>query len=135
MRVLLLLIILMVPMGAGASDYVVVVSKDSPIDFVDGSKVKSIFLKQRKLYGKARLIPVNLVGSKSPRPLFEERVLLMSREEINNYWIRGHFEGLTPPATQASLESIKQFVKTVEGAIGYLPKSMLDPGLKVVHEF
>jgi ABC-type phosphate transport system substrate-binding protein len=135
MRYLLLPIMLLALSPALAQDYAVVVASTSTIDSLDGAQLKGIFLRQRSFEGDVRLVPVNLLGEESMRIEFEERVLMMNRDEINRYWITNHFQGVRPPATQASLQSVKAFVQRVEGAIGYLPRNMVDAEVKVVYEF
>lgn len=81
------------------------------------------------------MIPLNLVGQEASRIAFETAVLNMDREQLNTYWIKQHFRGVTPPITQPSHESIKAFVQNVEGSIGYVPSSMVDNSLKVLYEF
>lgn len=66
---------------------------------------------------------------------FEKNILKMNREELNGFWTKQHFQGVTPPATQSSHNSIKMFVKNVKGAIGYLPLNLIDEETKVLHEF
>lgn len=118
-----------------AADYVVVVARDSPIARLDTDRVRDIFLKKRRFDSGTRLVPVNLLGDAPVRRAFETGILDMDRAAINRYWTRNHFQGISPPATQASLASIKTFVERVDGAIAYLPANMVDNNLKVVHEF
>ncbi len=124
---------------AGAAEattqYAVVVSKKVAVEQVAPSKIKDLFLKKRRSSDGVRLIPVNIVGSFDSRIAFEQRVLKMDRDAINQYWIKSHFQGLSPPATQASNASLKLFIERVEGAIGYLPLNMVDDNLKVIYEF
>lgn len=135
MRNLLLPIVLLLQAPAQAQEYAVVVASNSEIAALDSERLKDIFLRQRSFEGSVHLVPVNLLGEDSARMKFEEHVLMMGRDEINRYWITSHFQGVRPPATQASLQSVKAFVERVEGAIGYLPRDMVDAGLKVVYEF
>lgn len=135
MRLLLLLISLALFPGAAQEHYAVVVASGSEIDSLDPDALRDIFLRRKNFEAGVRLVPVNLLGDERARIEFEERILQMDREEINRYWISNHFQGIKPPTTQASLQSIKLFVERVEGAIGYLPADMVDAQLKVIHEF
>ena len=112
-----------------------VVASNSVIGELDMARLKDIFLRHRNFEGPVKLVPVNLVGEDPVRIHFEEAVLMMDRDEINRYWISNHFQGIRPPVTQASLQSVKAFVEHVDGAIGYLPVDMVDASLKVIHEF
>lgn len=135
LRALAIFILLCQCQLALAAQYAVVVSRNSQIEMLDENKVKDIFLKKRNFGGGTRLIPVNLLGEEPVRKEFEQKILRMERDEINRYWISSHFQGISPPATQASLPSIMLFIEKVEGAIGYLPLEMVDEELKIVHEF
>ncbi len=134
MRILIFLLIIQIS-SAYAADFAVVVSKSSSIEAMGSRKVKDIFLKKRNFNSNEKLLPVNVLGDKLVRKQFEEKILKMEREELNRYWVQNHFQGITPPITQASLDSVKKFIEKVDGAIGYLPLDMVDSELKVVYEF
>lgn len=135
MRVAVVLTLLFLAGRISAQDYAVVVARHSPIAVNDSDRIREFFLRKRNFDQQTKIIPVNLIGDEKVRIAFESQVLGMSRQEINRYWITSHFQGVSPPATQASLQSIKRFVQTVNGAIGYLPKEMVDDGLKIIYEF
>jgi len=135
MRILLTLLALLLPLSAFSADYAVVISSASNIDSMDAAKIRDIFLKKRSFEGSNRVVPVNPIGNDPVRIEFELQILNMGREEINRYWVNNHFQGVSPPTTQASLQSIKRFIETVDGAIGYLPIDMVDTNLKIIHEF
>lgn len=117
------------------SQYTLIISKKSDLNALSTQQVKEIFLQKRHSVGKQRIIPLNLVGQDESRSLFESNVLGMNRDRLNNYWVKQHFEGVSPPLTQGSFESIKAFVQSVDGAIGYIPNSMVDNSVKAVYEF
>ncbi len=117
------------------SQYVLIVSKKSGIGSLSTQQVKEIFLQKRHSIGSERVIPLNLVGQHESRILFESNVLGMDRDRLNNYWVKQHYEGVSPPLTQGSFESIKAFVQSVDGSIGCVPMSMVDSSVKAVYEF
>jgi ABC-type phosphate transport system substrate-binding protein len=135
MRNYFLPLLLLLSPPALAQEYAVVVASNSEIEALDSARLRDIFLRHRNFEGAVRLVPVNLLGEEDARIVFEERVLMMGRDEINRFWITSHFQGVRPPTTQASLQSVKAFVENVAGAIGYLPLDMVDDKLKVVYEF
>lgn len=135
MKSLILLIALLLTVPVFGQKYVVVTSATSGIEPLEAHMIKEIFLMNRKFSGSIRVFPVNLLGSTEIRSAFEEMILQMDREELNKYWVEKHFQGVSPPSTQASLQSIKLFVESVDGALGYLPVSMVDDKLKVLYEF
>lgn len=117
------------------SQYALIVSKKSSFTSLSTQQVKEIFLQKRHSVGKEKVIPLNLVGQDESRSVFESSVLGMDRNRLNAYWVKQHYEGVSPPLTQGSFESIKVFVQTVEGSIGYVPSSMVDKTVKAVYEF
>lgn len=117
------------------SQYSLIVSKKSDFSTLSTQQVKEIFLQKRHTVGNNRVIPLNLVGQHESRGMFESIVLGMDRDRLNTYWVKQHYEGVSPPLTQSSFESIKAFVQTVEGAMGYVPSSMVDNSVKAVYEF
>ena len=115
--------------------YALIVSKKSDVATLSTQQVKEIFLQKRHSVGNQRVIPLNLVGQHESRSLFESNVLGMNRDRLNNYWVKQHFEGVSPPLTQGSFESIKAFVQSVDGSMGCIPLSMVDNSVKAVYEF
>ncbi|WP_310438694.1 hypothetical protein [Sulfuricurvum sp.] len=118
-----------------ATQYSVIISKKVDVGTLSAQQVRDIFLQKRHSLGNQKIIPLNLVGQEPSRIAFETDVLGMGRDRLNTYWIKQHFQGITPPITQPSHESIKAFVQNVEGAIGYIPSSMVDNSVKVLYEF
>lgn len=118
-----------------AAEYAVVVARESAITSMDQSRIRDVFLKRRNFEGDVKLVPVNPLGEDELRRRFEESVLMMNRDDVSRYWTNSHFQGISPPTTQASLDSVKRFVQRVEGAIGYLPVEMVDEQMRVLHEF
>lgn len=117
------------------SDYSVIVSKKVSFSTLTSTQIREVFLQKRHAVGDQKMIPINLVGQDELRSRFESAVLGMDRNRLNGYWMQQHFQGVTPPLTQPSFESIKVFVQNVEGAIGYVPSSMVDNTVKAVYEF
>ena len=135
MRWLLCVGLMMWVSAAWAADYAVVVARESGITEMDQSRIRDIFLRRRNFEGSVKLVPVNPLGEDELRRRFEENVLMMDRDEVSRYWTTSHFQGIKPPTTQASLESVKRFVERVQGAIGYLPLPMVDDSIRVLYEF
>ncbi|MDD3594995.1 hypothetical protein [Sulfuricurvum sp.] len=118
-----------------AADYSVVISKKTAFSALSMQQIRDIYLQKRHSVGDKNAIAVNILGHDEVREIFETKVLGMDRNRLNTYWIKQHFQGVTPPLTQPSFESVKTFIVNVEGAIGYLPSDMVDSQLKVVYEF
>lgn len=135
MRWLVFVTMLMQLPASMAADYAVVVAQNSVISTMELGKIRDVFLKRRSFEAGLKLIPVNPLGSEPARLQFESIVLGMERIEIDRFWTTSHFQGVSPPTTQASLTSIKAFVERVEGAIGYVPIGMVDESVRVLYEF
>lgn len=118
-----------------ASEFSVVVSKKVTFSEITSQQIRDIFLMKRHAIGNQKIIPVNLLGQDISRVTFENEILKMDRDRLNTYWVKQHFQGITPPITQPSHESIKAFVQNVEGAISYIPSTMVDSNVKVIYEF
>ena len=118
-----------------ASQYAIVVNQKSTLEELTLKQIKDLFLMKRHFVNTHKLIPVNATSSLTLRKAFNSKFLNMQEERLNKYWIKKHFQGITPPPTQSSEKSIKLFVKNVEGAIGYLPLNKIDNDLKVLYEF
>jgi ABC-type phosphate transport system substrate-binding protein len=118
-----------------AGEYAVVVNKKNTIGEISKKQLKNIFLKRQFFIGNQKVIAINVSANMPLRIYFEKNILGMSRERLNSFWTSQHFHGVSPPSTQSSTNSVKIFVKNVDGAMGYLPKSLVDDSLKVVYEF
>lgn len=118
-----------------ASEFSVVVSKRVALSEITSQQIRDVFLMKRHAIGNQKIIPVNLLGQDVSRVAFENEILKMDRDRLNTYWVKQHFQGITPPITQPSHESIKAFVQNVEGAISYIPSTMVDSSVKVLYEF
>ena len=118
-----------------ASEYALVMNTQSSIEKISLKQARDIFIMKRHFVNSVKVIPVNSAASLEIRNIFERKVLRMNRNKLNNYWIKQHFQGIQPPVVQSSLQSLKLFVKNVDGAIAYIPKGLLDNELKVLYEF
>lgn len=116
-------------------EYAVVTNDKSQIQKLSVKQIKDIFTKKRNFINEFKIIPVNISASSKLRERFEQKILKTNREKINRYWIKQHFQGITPPIVQSSENSVKLFIKNVKGAIGYLPIYAVDSELKVLYEF
>lgn len=130
-----LLLITLLFGSLSATEYSIIISKKITITEISSQQIRDLYLMKRHTIGNQKIIPLNLVGLDDSRVAFENEILKMDRNRLNAYWVKQHFQGITPPITQPSHESIKAFVQNVEGAIGYIPSSMVDSTLKVIYEF
>ena len=93
---------------------------------VKGGKISravlsSIFLKQAPKWGDGSVIaPVDQSVRSDVRRSFCGEVLLQSVAEVQIYWQRRMFAGVTPPPVKTSDEEVVAFVAATPGAIGYV---------------
>jgi len=127
-------IILLIQLSA-AKYGVVVTSQKNKIEIPTLRQLKDVFLMKRHYVGNTKVLPINMLLTSTLRQKFEQNVLKISREKLNKYWIKQHFQGISPPITQASARSVKLFIENVEGAIGYLPLNLVDDDMRVLYEF
>ncbi len=117
-----------------AESFVLITHPDSPIRSLNASEAKMIYLKQRRYWGEAKLTVLNLPPNNPLRNEMENQILHMTQEELDTYWMKQHYKGYRPPYRVESIESMILFVKKVEGSVGYIPKSRLEKGVKVIYE-
>ncbi|MBU0631886.1 hypothetical protein KKA17_04505 [bacterium] len=131
----LTLLFLLFSLTLSASEFAVITSSKSSLTTLTSRQIRDIFMMKLHYIDDVKVIPINTSASASIRQEFEKNILQIDRQRLNNYWIKQHFQGISPPVTQPSIASIKMFIKNVEGTIGYIPKEMVDPDLKVLYEF
>lgn len=117
-----------------AEQFVLVANPKNPINSLTRPQAKAIYLKQRRFWGDMKLTTLNLPPDHALRRTFEKDVLKMTQNELDQYWMKQHYKGYRPPYRVESVQSMLMFVKKVEGAIGYIPKSAVDKEVKVIYE-
>ncbi|MCX6075468.1 MAG: hypothetical protein NTW78_01125 [Campylobacterales bacterium] len=122
-----------VPLLSLANEYAVISNKN--IKELSESEIKAIFLKKLTFIDNFAAVPVNLEAGDSLRVKFEEKLLDMSFERLKSYWTKEHYLGHRPPVNMKSEESVKAFVKKVDGAIGYINANSVDDSVKVLYKW
>ena len=131
MKTLLLAIVLFTTIFA--NEYVVISNKN--MDKLSKVQIKAIFLKKITFIDDTKVVPISL-GARNPLRLkFESEILSMSFVRLKSYWTKQHYLGKRPPISMKSQESIKAFVKKVDGAIGYIDSSKLDSSVKEIYRW
>lgn len=116
-----------------AEEYAVIANKK--IKDLSTAQIKAIFLKKITVIENINAVPVNL-GARDPiREKFENEIVGMNFERLKSYWAKQHYLGKRPPVGMQSEESVKAFVKNVEGAIGYINANNLDNEIKVLYRW
>ncbi|WP_415251800.1 hypothetical protein [Sulfurimonas sp.] len=98
-------------------------------------QIKAIFLRKTTIVDNKKIIPINLAPRNEIRLKFESHVLNMSFNRLKAFWTKQHYLGHRPPLTMKSQDSIKAFIKKVDGSIGYIESSALDKDLKVIYRW
>jgi ABC-type phosphate transport system substrate-binding protein len=120
--------------AAGQDDLVIVVNPANHISRLSKSDLRPIFQTSRTTWpGGERIAAVNQPESSSARKVFDQVVLDMTNDEVVKYWtdrkIRG---GARPPRRLPNGAAVARFVSTEVGAIGYVARSDVGEGLKMV---
>lgn len=115
------------------SEYVVI--SNNNMKNLSKAQVKAIFLKKINIIDDTKIIPIGLEARDPLRLKFEKEILNMSFTRLKSYWTKQHYLGHRPPISMKSQESIKAFVKKVDGAIGYIDASYLDENIKVIYRW
>lgn len=126
--------IIAVIISLGAEPFVLITNPQTSIHTLTLSEIRMIYLKKRRFWDDTKLVPLNLPPHDRLRRTFEDRILKMNTSQLDSYWIRAHYKGKRPPYRVESLKSMLLFVQKVKGAIGYIPKSKVDSGMKVIYE-
>lgn len=131
--VTILITVLLLSVISFADEYVVISNKNMK-DLSD-NEIKAIFLKKLTFANDTKLVPINLEARDPLRLNFEKKVLHMSFQRLKSYWTKQHYLGHRPPVSMKSQESIKAFVKKVEGSIGYINANRVDDSVKVMYRW
>lgn len=114
-------------------EYVVVANKH--MEDLSASQIKAIFLKKLILVNDIKVVPLNLDARDPIRTNFEQHILEMSFDRLQSYWTKEHYLGHRPPISLKSQESIKTFIKKVDGSIGYIEMDNMDDNLKILYKW
>jgi len=119
--------------SALAQEYVIIANKS--MKELSLGQIKAIFLKKLSYVDDTKVVPVNLSARDALRVKFEKKILRMSLSRIKTYWTKQHYLGHRPPISLKSQESIKAFVKKVDGSLGYIEAINVDKDLKIIYKW
>ncbi len=129
----LIFIILLLSQFAFGHEYVVVANKH--MEDLSPSQIRAIFLKRLLFIGDMKAVPLNLDARDPLREKFEQHILEISFDRLQSYWTKEHYLGHRPPISLKSQESVKAFVKKVDGSIGYINIDSMDDSLKILYRW
>jgi len=128
-----LLLIFMLSTTILANEYVIISNKS--MNILSIAQIKAIFLKKITFIDDTKVVPISLGTRNHLRLKFEKKILKMSFMRLKSYWTKQHYLGRRPPISMKSQESIKAFVKKVDGAIGYIDSTSLDDSVKEIYRW
>ncbi len=115
--------VLFLPETALAESLVLVVGPESRLGEISSGKLRRIFLmRPTESANGGRFRPLNLPKGTSSRQRFDSRVLRMSPDEVNRYWIDQKIRGIQPPPT-VEVDAAREILKQIPSALTYLPAS------------
>jgi ABC-type phosphate transport system substrate-binding protein len=131
LRVLILLSI--VYMQTNADEYVVIANKNAQTLSIE--QIKAIYLKKLLIVNDVNIIALNLDSGDALRDEFNNKILKMGVSRLQTYWSKQHYLGHRPPLSLKSQESVKAFVKKVDGSIGYINKKNIDDEVRILYQW
>lgn len=94
---------------------------------LDGDGIAQVYKRKRLLWPDGRRMqPVNLPADHPLRRRFNDALLQLSPEALEEYWNEQYFHGIRPPHVVASEAAVLRFVADTSNAIGYLPYCAMD---------
>ncbi len=105
----------------------VIIANDAPRVSLDDTTLRDIYLKRIYLDQAGHpFVPVNLPPGNPLRSAFSAATFHMKGQQLQDYWNRRYFQGISPPYVLGSEEAVIQFVAETPGAIGYIDTCHLD---------
>ena len=99
----------------------VVVGTASNVDGVTVDTLRELYLRRRRLWPDgSRVTPVNLPADTEVRKTFSKRVLGRLPQDLETYWNRRYFEGITPPLVLRTPAAVCAYLAVEPTAIGYM---------------
>jgi hypothetical protein len=94
----------------------------------------AIFTTRQQTWSRgARIVPFNFPAKHPSRVAFDQKILGMGPDQIARYWIDRRVRGgKSPPKQVSSGALIVRLVDKLEGAIGYVPESIVTGNVRVV---
>ena len=127
----------LLPALASAREMVVIVNASNAAASLTPRAARASFLKSTPAWSNGeRIRPVDISGTSPLRSAFLAKVLGMSSEDLERYWIEKQYVSAEPPPQKATDEAAAiKLVKTTQGAIGFVSREALlgsDAGVKAV---
>jgi ABC-type phosphate transport system substrate-binding protein len=120
--------------GAAAGEVVAVVSARSPVTTLSRSQVADLFLgKVARFPDGSPAMPIDQVDGAAARDEFYLKHAGKTAAQLNAHWSKIIFTGRGhPPREVADGVAVRKVLLENPAAIGYLDRSLVDGGLRVV---
>lgn len=111
----------------------VIVSRQAPVTAIDSNLLRSVFLKKVFLDPANQVyVPVNLPPDSKLRRDFTLAVIHLDEPQLQSYWNRQYFQGISPPFVLGSQTAVVDFVAKTPAAVGYVRPCFANAKVKVV---
>lgn len=118
---------------AASPEMAIITAPDAPRLTFARNTLRDVYLKKIFVDGRGqRLTPVNLPSGAPLREAFAHVILHMDDGELQDYWNKQYFQGVSPPYVLASEDAVVRFVAKTPGAIGYVAACQVDASVRVV---
>jgi ABC-type phosphate transport system substrate-binding protein len=115
------------------SQIAVIASNKDSLPTISTNILREIYLKKIFVNSDGRpYIPVNLPATHQLRSAFLSDVLQMNAPQLQVYWDRRYFQGISPPYVLGSQRAVVKFVAMTPGAIGYVQRCHVTPEVHVI---
>jgi len=108
---------------AGGDPIVIIVNGANPVESVSITDLKKLFLSDRSKWDTGKSVAPVIVAAGAPeRSAFLKQVCGMSDADFGKYFMQAAFTGksATPPKEVTSAASVKSFIASSPGAIGFV---------------
>ena len=125
-----MLVVLPPSAPAEDSEYAVIANKQMAGSAINKAALKGIYLREVKNWGNGnQIVVVDLEGSGD----FYENLFGKTYVQMQAYWLNMRIKySVDLPVSKKDSSSVKQFVASTKGSIGFIPKSDVDDSIKVL---
>lgn len=119
-------------LGARAEDLAVIVNAKNPVGNLSPTEIRKYFLKEKQTWPNGEKIrSVDRNGNSAERRAFLEKVLKLSEDEMEHYWISLRYQkGVAVPPRLNTDQEVVEYVAAYEGAIGFVNSKSIGAGQK-----
>jgi hypothetical protein len=122
------------PPAAWAASFKLVAHPRVTADSLGTAECSRVFLKKTTTWADgSAIVPVDLPVAARVRELFSQAVHKKSASAVDAYWQKQIFSGRdVPPLTKTTEAEVIAFVRSTQGAVGYVSADAAVEGVKVI---